>query len=364
MDHPKVSNLMKGETSPNLNLFVISSRFFEPQTMASSSTLSDVTTAYSYGDAGEEYVFTYQDHPFAVLDSKILPTWEDSLIDYDFVRKVGLKLTDIQCMRVTFGGHILRIMGRVRATVQCVKNGRSLGEFKIDARAATDILRRFDTYMVAGRKMKRKLATHRVDTSGEEEPTSTPSRVPPVLYNCANPPRHKRQSKPISKLYTLDHQDWDAVCHWSEEAEYDGGIILQSLKDRKPRVTNVNLAVKGMIKVGNWDNLKDPEVLEACHIALAKIRKTHPERICQTCDYLLAHNCPEVNDSDSSEKHCEECCVSRQLEDPLGFCENNMCGLPRLGHVCEDPFHVYTDCDCEDPTHGDRHCQDCCPYTC
>ena len=333
--------------------------------MASSSTRSDATTTtYSYGDAGEEYVFTCQGHPFAVLDSKILPNWDDSLIDYDFVRKVGLKLTSIQCMRVTFGGHTLRIMGRIRATVQCVQNGRSLGEFKIDAKAATDIVRRFDTYMIAGRKMKKKLAAHRVDTTGEEESTSSPTKVSPVMYKCTNPPPHKRQSKPLSKLYTLDHQDWEAVCCWSEEAEYDGGIILQSLKDRKPRVTNVNMAAKGMIKVGDWEKLKDPEILEACHIALAKIRKAHPERICQTCDYLLAHNCPEVDDSDNSERHCEECCVFRQLEDPLDFCGNDMCGLPRLGHKCEDPFHVYLDCDCEDPTHGDRHCQDCCPYTC
>ena len=229
MDHLKVSDLMKGETSPIITLFVITSRFFE--TMASSSSRSDATTTYSYGDAGEEHVYTCQGHPFTVLNSKILPTWEDSLIDYDFVRKVGLKLTSIQCRRVTFGGHTLRIMGRVKATVQCVQDGRSLGEVKIDAKATTDILHRFDTYMIAGRKMKKKLATHHVD------------------------------------------------------------------------------------------------------------------------------------DSNHSDRHCEECCVFRRLKEPLDFCGNDMCGLPRLGHKCVDPFHVYLDCDCEDPTHGDRHCQECCPYT-
>ena len=98
--------------------------------MANTSNRSNVTTTtYTYGDAGKEYVFTCKGHPFAVLDSNILPNVTWSPIDHDFVRKIGLKLTSIQCKRVTFGGHTLRIMGRIKTTVQCVQNGRSLGNF-------------------------------------------------------------------------------------------------------------------------------------------------------------------------------------------------------------------------------------------
>ena len=75
------------------------------------------------------------------------------------------------------------------------------------------------------------------------------------------------------------------------------------MKDGKPRVTNVDAATKGMIKVGTWDKLEDPVDHEERHIALAKIRKADPHRICQTCDYLLAHKCPGVDNSNNSERH-------------------------------------------------------------
>ena len=246
-------------------------------------------------------------------------------------------------------------------TVKCVQDGRPLGNFHIDAMVATDIVRLFDTYVIAGSKMKEKLTVPCVDLTDEDGSNTSTSNLPPHR-SFSNPPPHKRKLKFISKLYTLDHKDYEAIRAWSEEAEYDGGIILQSVKDGKPRVTNVDVATKGMIKVGNWDQLEDPVALEAHHVALAKIRKTDPHRICQTCDYLLAHECPGVDGSDNSERHCEECCVWKQLEDSQDLCGNKRCGRPHLRHKCEDPFHVYLDCECEDPTHGAQHCQDCCAY--
>ncbi|MCP4114993.1 MAG: hypothetical protein GY737_06215, partial [Desulfobacteraceae bacterium] len=254
---------------------------------------------------------------------------------------------------------------RIEMTVKCVQDGKPVGDFHIDAMVATDVIRLFDTYAIAGSKMKEKLSVPCVDLTDEDEPYASTSSLPShksVSKGYTNPPPHKRNLKFISKLYTLDHRNYDAIRAWSEEAECDGGIILQSVKDGKPRVTNVDAATRGMIRVGNWDHLEDSVALEAHHVALAKIRKNHPERICRTCDYLLVHECPDVNGSYHSERHCEECCLWMQLENSQDLCGNKDCGRPLHGHRCKDPIHVYLDCDGEDSSHGGKHCQDCCAY--
>ena len=46
-----------------------------------------------------------------------------TLVDFQLVRDLGLKMTDIQCQRYTLGGHKMRIMGNVKMTVQTVQEG-------------------------------------------------------------------------------------------------------------------------------------------------------------------------------------------------------------------------------------------------
>ena len=71
------------------------------------------TTTYTYGSADKEYVFSCKGRPFVALVSPNLPTPTSSLVDYDFVRALGLKMSDIQCKKFHFGGHKMRILGRV-----------------------------------------------------------------------------------------------------------------------------------------------------------------------------------------------------------------------------------------------------------
>ena len=92
-----------------------------------------MTMKYDYGNKDSEYVFCYKSRPFAVLVSSYLPTPNSSFVDHLLVNELGLKMSDIQCKKISFGGKKLRLLGRVSCTVQCVKDGRMFGNFNFKA---------------------------------------------------------------------------------------------------------------------------------------------------------------------------------------------------------------------------------------
>ena len=99
---------------------------------------NNFTMMYEYGVRGgstlshdKEYVFACKGRPFAALVSDHFNTPYSTLLDYDLIKKLGLKVTDIQCRKFMFAGHKFRILGRVSTAVQCVQNGRISGNFHI-----------------------------------------------------------------------------------------------------------------------------------------------------------------------------------------------------------------------------------------
>ena len=68
------------------------------------------TKSYSYGSANKEYIFSCKGHPFMALVSPNLPMPTSSLVDYNLVRKLELKLTDIQCRKFHNSGQKMRIL--------------------------------------------------------------------------------------------------------------------------------------------------------------------------------------------------------------------------------------------------------------
>ena len=89
------------------------------------------TTRYSYGNKDSEFVFTCKGRPFAVLVSDHIPTPTSTLLDYDLVKSLGLKITDLQCRKFCFAGNKLRILGRVSTAVQCLDQGRVSSNYHI-----------------------------------------------------------------------------------------------------------------------------------------------------------------------------------------------------------------------------------------
>ena len=87
--------------------------------------------------------------------SSNLPTPTSNLIDYDLIRDLSLKMTDLQCQKFHFAGNKFRILGKVSTTVQCIKEGSLSGvNFHIKALVVSDLNKIMDTHCVAGVKMK------------------------------------------------------------------------------------------------------------------------------------------------------------------------------------------------------------------
>ena len=115
---------------------------------------ADPTLNYKYSNNEEEYIFCVKGRPFPCLVSPHLPTPTSSLVDYGLVRDVGLKMSDLQCAKFSFGGQKMRILGRVSITVQCIHGGVSSGTFHIKGNVVLDLAKKFDTECIAGTKMK------------------------------------------------------------------------------------------------------------------------------------------------------------------------------------------------------------------
>ena len=54
-------------------------------------------------------------------------------------------MTNIQCMKFSYAGNKLHILGSVSTSVQCVHNGRLIGNHHIRARVVLDLKKTFDT---------------------------------------------------------------------------------------------------------------------------------------------------------------------------------------------------------------------------
>ena len=89
----------------------------------------------------KEFVFSCKGRPFAMLSShQQIPVPTLSLIDFNLVQDLGMKMFDIQCSKYTFAGSKLRILGKINQTVQCVKNGKLTGNLHIKANVVEDTL--------------------------------------------------------------------------------------------------------------------------------------------------------------------------------------------------------------------------------
>ena len=151
---------------------------------------------YEYGNKETEFIFCVKGRPFPCLISPYLPTPSATLVDYNLVRDLGLKMTDLQCQKFSFAGHKMRILGKVSLSVQCIQDGVSSGAFHIKGNVVLDLNKNLDTECVAGSKMEAQLmgGGPNVPASPASAAPSPAPSVPAAQSPRTPPPRASRQS--------------------------------------------------------------------------------------------------------------------------------------------------------------------------
>ena len=97
-------------------------------------------------------MFSCKGRPFTSLVSKEISMPTSTLIDYELVRDLNIKMTDLQCQKFTFAGFKMRILGQICTAVQCVKDGFVAGSFQLTATVVLDLAKNLETFSVADSK--------------------------------------------------------------------------------------------------------------------------------------------------------------------------------------------------------------------
>ena len=95
--------------------------------------------------------------------------------------ELKLKMTDVGCKKIYFGGKKLRMLGKVPFTAQCVSDGNIYGNFRVKASVVENLKDQFDTHAIAGQAMTALLRGEHDDvsssSSGSGSPTSPTRRA-------------------------------------------------------------------------------------------------------------------------------------------------------------------------------------------
>ena len=168
------------------------------------------TLCNKYANEDQEFIFCSKGRPFGCLVSPHLPTPTSNLIDYNLVREVGMKMSDLQYTKMSFAGNKLRVLGKVSVTVQTIHNGLASGNFHMKANVVLDLSKCLEIECIAGVKLAKQLDDKEsyglgaddfstCSSSATSSPTSTPRRTPPPARPpapAATPPRTASQTPP------------------------------------------------------------------------------------------------------------------------------------------------------------------------
>ena len=158
-----------------------------------SDDISDPTLCNRYPNEDQEFVFCYKGRPFGCLLSPHIPTPSATLVDYNLVKDLGMKMYDLQYQKFSYCGNKLRILGRVAISVQTIHDGLASGSFPIKANVVLDLNKAIDCECVAGVKLTSKLLRNAessissTPSSRYSSPSSTPTRSPPASPPAQSP---------------------------------------------------------------------------------------------------------------------------------------------------------------------------------
>jgi len=126
------------------------------------------------GDA--EYVVACKGRPFSILSSPQLPTPTVNYVDYGLINDLNLRITDLQCRKLFYGGEKLRVLGKVATSVQCIVDGSPIGNIYFKAHVVEDLKKMFNTHGIASEKLRKRFTGPKAnkeptdDISDDEKP--------------------------------------------------------------------------------------------------------------------------------------------------------------------------------------------------
>ena len=107
-------------------------------------------------EGGADFTFVCKKIPFAISCSN-LHQGDTNLIDLDLVIKRKIPLRNIKVTRMSLLRHDVRAVGRIKQTVQCVKNGRVQGNIHLEGRVVRDLYSLLEVDCLASSKTYERL---------------------------------------------------------------------------------------------------------------------------------------------------------------------------------------------------------------
>ena len=169
-----------------------------------------VTLSYDGTQGDREFVLACKGRPFAVLTAPSFPTPAVTLVDYNLVRDMKLRMSDLQCAKFHYAGQKMRILGKISTSVQCITSGAISGNIHFKAMVIQDLYQNFDVHSIAGVKLSQKLiGPPYEELSPESEPMTPPrkkEKKPRKETNKASP----SSSSQLPSMATLPYPQGSA----------------------------------------------------------------------------------------------------------------------------------------------------------
>ena len=150
-----------------------------------------------------EFVVACKGRPFSILMAPQCPTPNVTYVDYDLIHSLNIRMSDLQCRKLSYGGQKLRILGKISTSVQCIVDGVSSGNLQFKAHVVEDLRKVFDTHSIAGIKLSDKLLGQEMkkptnyNTEPTDEDTSDQSESDAATTII---PKKKKKKKPPVKV--------------------------------------------------------------------------------------------------------------------------------------------------------------------
>lgn len=227
---------------------------------------SYVTKSYEGQQGDREFVIACKGRPFSVLTSPTFPIPSSTLVDYNLVRDLKLRMTDLQCTKLRYGGQRLRILGKVSTSAQCIsRDGVQSGNIHFKGVVVQDLYQIFDTHSIAGKTLSEKLIGPPYEMMTED--SSAKIKTEEKNKSTSEPTKEKKKKKAkVSKICPDDsNSECDSlppsprpVCQgmWIHHQTYHGwdsvhfNAVSGEIKDRWENTETGQVTWK---KPASWD---------------------------------------------------------------------------------------------------------------